>query len=142
MPSEIFVLKSLLIQNTIMAIGLGVILVLLFLGIKKKNIKQIIVSFVWAGLGLWFFNSSMWGFSTVTIARQGIKLQYGFLSFKNTVIPVNTPWEIKTENAGFPKYRKLYVLKFGDHKSMRLSAMEYPRLKQITEILKNTAIRQ
>ncbi len=136
MPVKVFVLKSLFVQNMVMALGMGVALFLLYLGIKRKKLRQIVLFSIWIVLILWFFNSSMWGFSTVTIGGKGIKLQYGFLSFKNITLPLNTPFSIQTENAGFPKYRKLYVLKIGDRKSMRLSGCEYPRLQQLDKVLK------
>jgi len=83
MPVKVFVLKSLLIQNTIMAVCLGIVLFLLYRGLRKKNVRQIALFCVWTGLILWFFNSALWGFSAVSIENRGIKLDYGFLSFKN-----------------------------------------------------------
>ncbi len=136
MPVKIFVLKSLFVQNMIMALSMGAVLFLLYLGIKRKKIRQIILFSIWVALILWFFNSSMWGFSAVTIGEKGIKLQYGFLSFQNTSLPLNTPFSIQTENSGFPKYRRLYVMKIGDRKSMRISGREYPLLQQLDKGLK------
>ncbi len=136
MPVKVFVLKSLFVQNMVMALGICVVLFLLYRGVKKKNIRQIILFCIWTGVIFWFFNSSLWGFSTVTIKNNGIKLRYGFLSFKDTILPLNTPFIIETENSGFPKYRKLYVLKIGNRRSMRLSGSEYPRLHKLTETLK------
>ena len=136
MPVKIFVLKSLFVQNMVMALAMGVALFLLYLGVKRKKLRQIVLFSIWVVLILWFFNSSMWGFSAVTIGDKGIKLRYGFLSFKNIILPLNTPFSIQTENSGFPKYRKLYVLKIGDRKSMRLSGREYQKLKQVDTGLK------
>ncbi len=133
---EVFVLKSLFVQNMIMGCAIGIVLFLLYKGIKKKNIKQIVLFCIWLGIILWFFNSSLWGFSALTIENRGIRLQYGFLSFKDTILPLNTHFTIQTENSGFPKYKKLYVLKIGDRRSMRLSGLEYPKLQRVVNGLK------
>ncbi len=136
MPVKVFVLKSLFIQNVVMGSAICIVLFLLYRGVKKKKIRQILLSVIWFGAVIWFFNSSLWGFSAVTIGNKGIGLKYGFLSFKDTTLPLNTSFEIKIENSGFPKYRKLYVLKIGKRDSMRLSGLEYSKLQYITESLK------
>jgi len=121
MIPETFIIKSLIVQNVIMLFSLGIVVFLLVRSLVKKKTKHAIVFSVWVLIVFWFFNSPFFGFSTVYINPGGIKLNYGILSFKkNTVLPIDSPWKIETSFSGIRKIKKLYFLKIGDHRSMKV----------------------
>lgn len=79
-----------------------------------------VVFLVWLGIVVWFFNSPFFGFSKVIVNRKGIEINYGILSFRNTVLPLDTPWKIETTPSGILKTSKLYYIQIGDHLSMKV----------------------
>ncbi|RLF60322.1 MAG: hypothetical protein DRN37_02990 [Thermoplasmata archaeon] len=120
METQIFVIKSLLVQNSIMLISMGVVLFFLGRAFFKKNTKHVLVFLVWLGIVVWFFNSPFFGFSVVTVNKKGIAIDYGMLSFRNVVLPLDTQWKIETSPSGILKTSKLYYIRFGDHQSMKV----------------------
>jgi len=120
METQTFVIKSLFVQNSIMLFSMGIVLFFLARSFLKKNAKHVVVFLVWLGIVVWFFNSSFFGFSKVTVNRKGIEIDYGILSLHNTVLPLNTPWKIETSPTGILKISKLYYIRFGDRLSMKV----------------------
>ena len=121
MIAQIFIIKSLYIQNMIMLFSLSIVVFLLTRSLLKKNLKHTIVFSIWVLIVFWFFNSPFFGFSAVSITPGGIQLNYGILAFKkNTVLPLDSPWRIETSFSGIRKTKKLYFLKIGDHQSMKV----------------------
>ena len=74
MPAEVFIIKSLLLQNTLMLGALGINLLFFIRAIWKKNGKQIVVFSIWSCLVVGFFNSSLFGFSEVRVTPQGLEI--------------------------------------------------------------------
>lgn len=131
MIPETFIIKSLIVQNVIMLFSLGIVVFLLVRSLVKKKTKHAIVFSVWVLIVFWFFNGPFFGFSTVYISPGGIQLNYGILSFKkNTVLPLDAPWKIETSFSGIRKTKKLYSLKIGDHRSMKVRGVKDFRLLQ------------
>ncbi len=120
MEPQTFAIKSLLVQNTIMLFSVGIVLFFLARAFFKKNAKHVVVFLVWLGIVVWFFNSSFFGFSIVTVSGKGIEVDYGILSFRNTILPLDTPWKIETSPSGILKTSKLYFIRFDDHLSMKV----------------------
>ena len=121
MSPETFIIKSIFVQNMIMLFSLGIVIFLLVRSIVKKKVRHTIVFSVWVLIVFWFFNSPFFGFSAVYLGPDGIQLNYGILSFKkNTVLPIDSPWKIETTFSGIRKTKKLYLLKIGDHRSMKV----------------------
>jgi membrane protein YdbS with pleckstrin-like domain len=131
MVEKVFQIRSILVQNVIMLSCLGVVLAFLIHSFMRKNKKAIILFTIWLFLVLWFFNSPFFGFSMVGISQQGIRIQYGIISFRNTLLPLDTQWRIESQLAGIRKNRRLYELKIGTHRSMRVTAKELSILKEI-----------
>ena len=101
-----------------MAGALALVLALLVRGISKKNTRHIIVFAVWAVVVVFFFNSSFFGFSTLTVGPEGIAVNYGFLSWENTVLPLDSPWRIETRLGGIRRNKRLYWIAIGQNRSM------------------------
>jgi hypothetical protein len=120
MEAQTFAIKSLFVQNGIMSFSLGIVLILLFRSFMKKNVKHVVVFLVWVGIVLWFFNSSFFGFSEVTVSRKAIKLNYGILSFRDETLPLTTQWKIETSPSGILKTSKLYFIQIGEYRSMKV----------------------
>jgi hypothetical protein len=121
MIPETFIIKSLVVQNMIMLFSLGIVVFLLVRSLVKKKTKHAIVFSVWVLIVFWFFNSPFFGFSKVYISPGGIQLNYGILSFKkNSVLPIDAPWKIETTFSGIRKTKRLYLLKIGNHRSMKV----------------------
>lgn len=120
METQMFFIKSLLVQNTIMLFSVGIVLCFLGRAFFKKNAKHVIVFLIWLCIAVWFFNSPFFGFSKVIVSRRGIEVNYGILSFRNTVLPLDTPWKIETSPTGILKTSKLYYIRIGDHQSMKV----------------------
>ena len=118
MPAEVFIIKSLLLQNTLMLGALGIILLFLIRAIWKKRRKQIIVFSVWSCLVVGFFNSSLFGFSEVRVTPKGLEIDYGFLSLRNSVLSLDSDWKILTHRGGLRKTKKLYSLVIAGRQSM------------------------
>ena len=115
-----FIIKSLFIQNSIMLIVLGLVVVLLVSAIRKKNIRQVIAWGLWVLIVLWFFNSRFFGFSAVGVNPDGIHIDYGILSVRNTVLPVDSPWKVEKYMGGIRRIRTLYYIQIGEHQSMKV----------------------
>jgi hypothetical protein len=120
MEPQTFVIKSLVVQNGIMLFSAGIVLFFLGRAFVKKNATHVAVFLVWLGIVVWFFNSSFFGFSAVTVSGRGIAIDFGILSFRNTVLPLSTPWKIQTTPSGLLKTSKLYFIRLGDYPSMKV----------------------
>jgi len=120
MEPQTFVIKSLLVQNGIMLLSVGIVFFFLGRAFLKKNAKHVVVFLVWLGIVVWFFNSPFFGFSTVTVSGKGIEVNYGILSFRNTTLPLDTQWKIETTASGLLKTTRLYSIRFDGHLSMKV----------------------
>ena len=119
-----FTIKSIAIQNAIMLLALGLVVYFILIALKKKSSKHILVSFIWLMAVLWFFNSPLFGFSRVTLGPQGIKIEYGILSFRNETLPIDTSWTIRSHVSGIRRIKRVYTLIIGNHESMRVKSRE------------------
>jgi hypothetical protein len=131
MIPQTFIIKSIYIQNTIMLFSLGVVLFFLFCSLWRKKLKHVFVLSIWVLIVLWFFNSPFFGFSTVCVSTEGIRLNYGVLSSRNTVLPLDSSWKIETYLSGIRKMKKLYFIRIADHQSMKVRGGELSLLKEI-----------
>ena len=120
MDTQIFIIKSLAVQNSIMLIALGVVLFFIFYSFSKKKSKYLLASLIWLVIVLWFFNSPFFGFSTVSVNPEGIDVNYGILSLKNDRLPITSPWKIEVMPSGLRKMKKVYLIRIGDRKSMKV----------------------
>ena len=134
MNTETFIIKSIYIQNTIMLCFLGLAISFLLYSILKKRKKHIVVFSIWVFLVLWFFNSSFFGFSAVSVSLKGIKLNYGILSIRNDLLPIDSKWGINTYLSGIRKNKKLYYISIGEHQSMKVKGLkDFQLLEKIGE---------
>ena len=131
MIPQTFIIKSIYVQNTIMLFSLGVVLFFLFRALWRKKIKHAAVFSIWVLIVFWFFNSPFFGFSTVCVNTEGIRLNYGVLSSRNTVLPVDSSWKIETYLSGIRKMKKLYFIRIADHQSMKVRGGKLSLLKEI-----------
>lgn len=121
MNTEIFFIRSVAVQNIIMGLTMAIIAGLLLRFLGKRKFRHAAAAVVWALIILWFFNSPLWGFSAVTVSRQGLKLDYGFLSIsKNTTLPPDTAWKIQVYMGGIRRMQRLYYFQLADHRSMKV----------------------
>jgi len=120
MESQTFAIKSLMVQNAVMLFSLGIVVFFLLRAFMKGRLKHVVVFVVWVGIVLWFFNSPVFGFSRLTVSPKGIQVQYGILSFRNTTLGLETKWEIETRLSGIIRTTKLYDIRVGEHRSMRV----------------------
>ncbi|MFZ0451281.1 MAG: hypothetical protein WAL98_18755 [Desulfatiglandaceae bacterium] len=120
MEGQTFVIKTLMVQNTVMLISLGIVVFFLLRSFMKGRLKHVVVFLVWVGIVFWFFNSPFFGFSRLTVSPKGIQVQYGILSFRNTTLALDTKWEIETRFSGIIRTTKLYDIRMGEHRSMRV----------------------
>jgi len=120
MAPEIYIIKSIHVQNAIMLTFLGVAVAFLIHSVLKKRPKHIAVFSVWVLLVLWFFNSPFFGFSTVSLSREGIRLNYGILSFRNELLPPDSDWKVETYLSGIRKNKKLYFISIAGRRSMKV----------------------
>jgi hypothetical protein len=130
MDSEIFTIKSLFIHNAIMLISLGVVFSLLIHAIIKKRRKHSAVFTIWLVLVLWFFNSTIFGFSAVSVSQDGIRLNYGILSLRNDLLPLDSEWKVETYLSGIRKSKRLYFITIGGRQSMKVKGEDKRRLLQ------------
>ena len=128
MNTEIFIIKSLYVQNAIMLAFLGITVSFLIYSIFKRKPKHIAAFTIWVFLVLWFFNSPFFGFSVVTVGSQGIKLDYGILSIRNDVLPLDSEWKIETYMSGIRKNKRLYFISIVDRQSMKVRGVKDLRL--------------
>ncbi len=132
MEEKVFYIKSITVQNTIMLFSLSVVAFFLAYFILKRYRKGIILFTIWIFLVIWFFNSPFFGFSLVGVSSKGIRIDYGILSFRNTTLPLNTPWKIESHLTGIRKNRLLYDISIGSYRSMRVRAGKgLQKLKEI-----------
>ncbi len=120
MTPQTFSIKSLYFQNGIMLFSLGVVLFFLVHALIKKRPKHALASLIWVGIVLWFFNSSFFGFSEVTVGQAGIQLNYGVLSFRNAHLPIDSRWRIGTDFSDIRKLKRVYLIKIAGRESMKL----------------------
>ncbi len=120
MPTEVFIIKSLLLQDTLMLGALGITLLFLIRSIRKKHRKQMVVFSVWSCLVVGFFNSPLFGFSEVLVTPQGLEISYGLLSLRNRVLPLHSDWRVQMHRAGLRKTKRLYSLVIAGQRSMRV----------------------
>jgi hypothetical protein len=121
MENQIFYIRSLAVQDSIMAIFLAIIAGLLIRFLLQGKFRHAAASFIWALIALWFFNGPLWGFSAVATKPDGLELHYGFLSVaKNTTLPLATPWIVRTRMGGLRRMKKLYYLELAGHKSLQV----------------------
>ncbi|MBW1780902.1 MAG: hypothetical protein JRL30_09210 [Deltaproteobacteria bacterium] len=136
MTTQTFIIKSLLVQNSIMLVSLGAVVFFLVVALLKKRPRHLIAALVWVAIVLWFFNSAYFGFSTVSVSPQGICPNYGILSLRNNLLPVDSPWKIETTFSDIRKMKKVYFIKIGDHSSMRVKGSDgYALLEKIGEAI-------
>ncbi|NVM21014.1 MAG: hypothetical protein HWN68_04470 [Desulfobacterales bacterium] len=121
MEAQTFFIRSVTVQNVIMAVIAAIIVVLLVRSIRKQKLNHAILVVMWGLFALWFFNGPLWGFSAATVGPDGIKLHYGFLSvFRNTTLPVDTHWKIHKYLGGIRKMKKLYFFQLPNHQSLKV----------------------
>ena len=132
MEPQIFIIKSIFVQNTIMLLSLGVVLFILILSLKNKRQKSVVASLIWIGILFWFFNSSFFGFSAVSVSREGIRLNYGILSLRNDLLPLDTSWKVENYFGGLRRMKRLHFLRIGNHESMKVRGG--PAVKDLEEI--------
>lgn len=126
MNDQIFYIRSLTAQNLIMGIITALLAIILFRTLVKGRFRHAAATFVWSAIVLWFFNGPLWGFSSVTVSRAGLRIHYGFLSFyKNTRLPPDTNWEIHVYMGGLRRSKKLYYFQLADHKSLKVRGLEH-----------------
>lgn len=141
MTAQLYSIKSLAVQNAIMLFSLGIVAALLVRAILRRNSKGVIVFGIWVLVVVGFFNSPFFGFSAVTVSSQGIGLEYGILSLRNTTLPLSSPWEIKTHLGGIRKTKRLYAIRIGNRESMQVKGAEGQEvLRRIGEAIDRTRI--
>ena len=90
----------------------------------KRKPKHLIASFVWTIIVVWFFNSPFFGFSAVSVSPEGIRLNYGILSLRNDLLPIDSQWKVETHLSGLRKMKKLYLIRIADRESMKVRRNE------------------
>lgn len=120
MAAQTFSIKSIYFQNGIMLFSIGVVLFFLVHSLIKKRPKHALASLIWVGIVLWFFNSSFFGFSEVTVGQAGIHLNYGILSFRKTHLPIDSRWRIETDFSDIRKLKRVYFMDIAGRESMKL----------------------
>lgn len=130
MAQETFIIRSLLAQNIIMLLFLGIVASLLVYSLLKKRPKQIVAFSIWLVAVVWFFNSPFFGFSVVTVSPEGIKLNYGILSFRNDLLQLNAEWKVETYMSGIRRAKRLYFISIGGHQSMKVKGQKKLQLLQ------------
>lgn len=124
MNTETSIIKSIYVQNTIMLCFLGLAISFLLHSILKKRQRHIVVFSVWVLLVLWFFNSPFFGFSVVSVSPEGIKLNYGILSIRNDLLPIDSKWEVRIYLSGIRKNKKLFFISVGERQSMKVKDLK------------------
>jgi hypothetical protein len=124
MTTQTFIIKSLLVQNSIMLVLLGVVVFFVAMALIKKRPRHLLAGIVWAAMVLWFFNSAYFGFSALSVGPEGICLDYGILSLRNDLLPIDSPWKIEAVSPDIRKLKKVYFIRIGKHDSMRVKGGE------------------
>ncbi len=134
--TQTFIIKSLIIQNSIMLIALGLGAFFLLRSILKKS-KYIGLFLLWLIFVFYLFNSPFWGFSAVQVGPQKVKVYYGILSFfKNKQLDQPVTVNIYTFQSGFPTFKKLHYLSINSLESMKVEHDYYPQLQKIVSEIK------
>ncbi len=121
MQPQLFLIRSLAVQNLIMGLVAMIILLLLVRSIMRRQVAATAAVVIWALIVFWFFNGPLWGFSGVAAGPDGIRLRYGFLSIlKNTSLPADTPWQIQVHLGGVKKTTRLYYLQLAGRRSLKV----------------------
>ena len=92
-----------------MLMALGLVLFFILYSLIKKKPRHLVASVIWLAIVVWFFNSPFFGFSTVAVNPEGIKVNYGIISFRNDHLPITTPWKIVTRPLRFSKTEKKFT---------------------------------
>jgi hypothetical protein len=125
MEAQTFFIRSVLVQNVVMAVVMAIVVGLLIRFIKRRDTKYIVLVAFWGCVSFWFFNGPLWGFSAVTVKPQGLQLHYGFLSvFRNTTLPPDSPWKIKKHLGGIRKLKNLRYFSLPGHQSLKVRGEE------------------
>ena len=131
METHTFFIRSVMVQNVIMAIIAAIIVGLLIRFVRKKNVNYAVAVGLWGLVALWFFNGPFWGFSAVTVAPEGLTVHYGFLSiFRNTTLPVESPWKIRQYRGGIRKLKKLFFFQLPNHQSLKVRGQDKLEIMQ------------
>ena len=131
MEAQTFFIRSVMVQNVIMGIILAIIVGVLTRCILRRQTKYTVAVVIWAVIAVWFFNGPLWGFSAVTVSPEGLKIHYGFLSlYRNTILPVDTPWEIRKYLGGIRKLKNLYFFQLADHRSLKIRGQDKMEILQ------------
>jgi hypothetical protein len=121
MEAQTFFIRSVTVQNVIMAIVCAIIVVVLIRCVLRQKLSHVMAVVIWAIIALWFFNGPFWGFSAVTVSPDGIELHYGFMSvFRNTTLPADTKWRIRKYLGGIRKLKNLYFFELKSHQSLKV----------------------
>ena len=121
MEGQTFFIRSVTVQNVIMAVVAIIVLGVLIHTIRARNTKHTALVVLWGCIALWFFNGPFWGFSAVTVKPEGLQLHYGFLSvFRNTTLQPDSPWKIRKHLGGIRKLKNLYYFSLPGHQSLKV----------------------
>ncbi len=120
MGEQVFVIKHLWIQNSVMLLALGLLLFFVLYSVLRKKPRHLLAAIIWLAIVLWFFNSPFFGFSTVAVSHGGIKVNYGILSVRNDVLPITAPWKIISNPSGIRKLKRVHFIRIGNHDSMKV----------------------
>jgi hypothetical protein len=125
MEAHTFFIRSVMVQNVIMAIITAIIVGLLIRFVRRKHVNYAVAVGLWGLVALWFFNGPFWGFSAVTVGPEGLRVQYGFLSvFRNGTLPVDSPWKIRQYRGGIRKLKNLYFFQLPNHQSLKVRGQD------------------
>jgi len=125
MEVHTFFIRSVMVQNVIMAIITAIIVGLLIRFVRRKQVNYAVAVGLWGLVALWFFNGPFWGFSAVTVAPEGLTVHYGFLSvFRNATLPVDSHWKICQYKGGIRKLKNLYFFQLPSHQSLKVRGQD------------------
>jgi hypothetical protein len=62
-------------------------------------------------------------------------LNYGVLSLRNDLLPIDSPWEIETTFSDIRKMKKVYLIRIRDRDSMRVRGEGRALLEKIGEAI-------
>jgi hypothetical protein len=121
MEAQTFFIRSVMVQDVIMAVIVAIIVGVLIRAIRSQKTTHVILVVMWGAIALWFFNGPLWGFSAVTVSPRGLKIHYGFLSvFRNTTLPVKTHWKIQSYLGGIRRMKRLLFFQLDNHQSLKV----------------------
>ncbi len=132
-----FVFVPLWFQNLIMVFSLALVLAFFVYSIKKQKPRFCWISLIWLFLIFAFFNSRFWGFSSITIYPERVKLNYGILSIKkNKTLSYPVSCSITKEISKIP-FKETFYLVIDTSKSMGVTSSKLKQLKQICSLIKS-----